>query len=702
MANLYNYLINLINNYSVLGYFIISTLAFFESFAFIGLIIPGSISVIIGGFLAAHGTMDLRFLFVFIFLAAVAGDYFSFHLGKNKKITFKKENRFFKTELLTKGKTFFKRYGAKSVFLGRFIGWVRPVVPFTAGLFMLETKSFLFWDILSVLFWAAAHLALGYFFGRSWQLISLWSTRASIFFVFLILFLILFYLLKSFAVRKGKLVYQIMISLWLSIKEAILESSEVQKLIENHSSFFSSLKKRFDNKSFWGLPLTLFSLALIYILALFGGIIEDFINSELITQIDVRIENLLVLFRNSALTSFFFWITFLAKWQVIAIFSAAAAFLFWLWNKRIYIAALILSISGSSLFASIGKVIFQRGAPAAAIYQVQSFSFPSFQATIAVAFYGFLAYFLIKNIDNWKRKINILFITLLIILFIGFSRLYLGVRYFSDIWAGYLLGASWLIIAVGITEYLLRVKKSGINNISDKYKKIISTAAIIAALGLFSLFGYNYQFPNLTGAQTEKTVFAESPISIFKDNSLKYTETLLGTKEKSLSFIILAENDKQLTKLFQTTDWQLCDKITIFNLYKLARAAVYKKDYAQAPITPNFWNSKVPDFNFEKSIEPNNLGQRYQIRIWKSNYILDDGSKFYLGTVDFSTGFKWVIIHKINPNLNSAREFLAADLKSSPLIKKIKEKNLVENYIGKNFSGDLFFTDGNIYIFYLE
>ena len=64
MANLYNYLINLINNYSALGYLIIATLAFFESFAFIGLIVPGSVAVIGGGFLAAHGIINIKILFI--------------------------------------------------------------------------------------------------------------------------------------------------------------------------------------------------------------------------------------------------------------------------------------------------------------------------------------------------------------------------------------------------------------------------------------------------------------------------------------------------------------------------------------------------------------------------------------------------------------------------------------------------------------
>lgn len=702
MVNLYNYLINLITNYTIFGYLLISILAFLESFAFIGLIVPGSIAVIVGGFLAAHGTMNLKLLFIFVVFAAVAGDSLSFHLGKTKKIAFKQENKFFKPELLSKGKDFFEKYGAKSIFLGRFIGWVRPVIPFTAGLFKLDTKSFLFWNILSGLLWGVSHLALGYFFGRSWQLITLWSTRVSILFAILTVFLVLFYLLKWFALRKGKLIYQLFISLWHSVKEAVLENSEVQELVKNHRTFFSWLKERFNKNTFWGLPLTLFSLSLIYVLALFGGIVEDFINSELITQIDVRIENLLLLFRNSGLNSLFFWLSFLAKWQLIAVFSLTATFLFWLWNKKEYIFSLLISLSGSFIFTAAGKVIFQRARPAAAVYQLKSFSFPSAEATTAVAFYGFLAYFLIKNLSQWKRKINTLFITLLIIIFIGFSRLYLGLHYFSDIWAGYLLGAIWLIIAIAVTEYLLRAEKMGKNKISIKYKKIISIITIFAALLSYPLFAYNYPLPQFNQKEVEERVLAAGPLSVFEDQSLKYTETLLGTKEEPLSFIILAGSDTEVNKLLENSGWQPCERVNIFNLYKLAKAGLLKNDYPKAPITPSFWNSKVPDFNFEKSAETKSPGQRYQLRIWKSSFILNDGSRIYLGKVNFSTGFKWGVIHQISPDLDAARENLADNLNNSALLASSEQKDLVAAQSGKNFSGDPFFTDGNLYIFFLK
>ena len=51
------------------------------------------------------------------------------------------------------------------------------MVPFVAGLFDLNRRTFLLWNITSGLLWAVGHIALGYFFGQAWQLANTWSIR---------------------------------------------------------------------------------------------------------------------------------------------------------------------------------------------------------------------------------------------------------------------------------------------------------------------------------------------------------------------------------------------------------------------------------------------------------------------------------------------------------------------------------------------
>ena len=703
MSYYYNYLMSLIQNFSIVGYLLIALLAFLESFAFVGLIIPGSIAVIIGGFLAAHGSLNITILYIFVFVSGFLGDNFSFYLGKHNNISFQKDNKIFKQQMLIRGKNFFEKYGAKSVFLGRFVGWVRPIIPYIAGMFELDNRVFILWSIFSSLLWAASHIALGYFFGRTWQMVALWSTRFTMFFTVLIVFLVLFYLFKWLVFSKGKEIIALFSSIWMSIKEALAQNKELQEYREQHRAFFSFLRKRFEKDNFFGLPLTLFTLSLIYVLALLGGIIEDLLTSDLIVSVDIRIASLLAVFRNETLTNIFFWITLLGKWQIILIFTVTAVAFLLLWNKREYIIPFLISISGSVTFTYIGKLFFHRSRPAVAVYQESSFSFPSGHATIAVAFYGFLIYFLLKMISNWKYKINIFFAGLLLIISIGFSRLYLGVHYLSDVWAGFLVGALWLIIAISISEYLSFHSKSIFDkfaeiNFSRKIKKSLSFTLIILALASYAIFAVDYQAPyrKVNGSKEEITV--NKAVNIFDNKELIFTETLLGNKEEPISFVILASNKNKLINAFQNAGWYLADDINIHTLYKAAKAAFLNKQYQNAPITPDFWNSKVHDFGFEKPGSSDNIRVRHHARFWESNFVRKDGMKIYIGTASFDSGLKWGVTHKIDPNIDAEREYLFKDLLSTSLIKLEGKYQLIEPNIGINFAGDPFFTDGKVYV----
>lgn len=180
---------------------------------------------------------------------------------------------------------------------------------------------------------------------------------------------------------------------------------------------------------------------------------------------DIAINNFLLILRTSALTKIFLWITLLGDVKIIIIFVVITILFFWFKHWRFYIAPLILSIIGSELFVFLGKLFFHRNRPEFAVYQEHSFSFPSGHATIAVVFYGFLIYLFLFNIKRLSYKISIFLIGLFFILIIGFSRLYLGVHYLSDVLAGYLLGVLWLVLGIYLSEYL--VKKLKIKVISN-------------------------------------------------------------------------------------------------------------------------------------------------------------------------------------------------------------------------------------------
>lgn len=107
------------------------------------------------------------------------------------------------------------------------------------------------------------------------------------------------------------------------------------------------------------------------------------------------------------------------------------------------------------------KFILQRPRPTEyRIINESGYSFPSGHSMISMAFYGFLIYLIYKYVKNKKIKyISITLISVLII-FIGISRIYLGVHYTSDVLAGFLFSISYLIIYVLIANNKVLNKNS--------------------------------------------------------------------------------------------------------------------------------------------------------------------------------------------------------------------------------------------------
>ena len=95
---------------------------------------------------------------------------------------------------------------------------------------------------------------------------------------------------------------------------------------------------------------------------------------------------------------------------------------------------------------SLFKNLIGRHRPADPLIQgVTNFSFPSGHAFMSVAFYGLLIAWIMTSIkSNWQRQAAITFLVLLILL-IGFSRIYLRVHYLTDVIAGLCTGTIWLI-----------------------------------------------------------------------------------------------------------------------------------------------------------------------------------------------------------------------------------------------------------------
>lgn len=127
---------------------------------------------------------------------------------------------------------------------------------------------------------------------------------------------------------------------------------------------------------------------------------------------------------------------------------------------RAYTAGFLTSIIGAGITDYVMKIVVARPRPEMPLSTVfePSFSFPSGHAAVAIALYGFIAYILCTLSPKWRVGITVL--AVLLIVGIGFSRLYLGVHFLSDVLAGYLLGALWLFLGMHVAKTKARALQS--------------------------------------------------------------------------------------------------------------------------------------------------------------------------------------------------------------------------------------------------
>lgn len=153
---------------------------------------------------------------------------------------------------------------------------------------------------------------------------------------------------------------------------------------------------------------------------------------------------------------FMLFITFLGKHSFLIPANLILLLYFLFISKYSWFSVRIAAIALSSLgLMLLLKTLFRRKRPLAPLLTAaKGLSFPSGHAIMSVTFYGLLIYILFKTLADPGLKIFLAIFLSIIILLIGFSRVYLRVHYVSDVLAGFIVGILWLIISLEVLNWL--------------------------------------------------------------------------------------------------------------------------------------------------------------------------------------------------------------------------------------------------------
>lgn len=437
MADIINPILQWLNTHPHLagvGTFIISAA---ESVAVIGTIIPGSIMMTTIGALVGAGVIPLWSTLIWAILGAIVGDGISYWIGYSFKDRLRTvwpfRNQLY---LLDQGEKFFHKYGGMSVFIGRFIGPVRAMVPLVAGMLGMKPARFYFANVVSAIGWAPAYMLPGIILGAaSLELPPDIAVHA----ILIILLTVLFIILCVWSTYKLFAFIGYQINSGLNRLWNFLSDSKYFHLIAN-------VLKHHDKRETHG-QLTLAGYVIIVFLIFLYLAFYVYIVGSSNIGINHSFFYLFRSLRSPLGDALMIPITFLGELKVIlpVIF---VLFIYFVWKKSWHTSLHILFftlllVGGTEFF----KHVVHSARPWGIVAGPLSPSFPSGHSVTSLSFYiGIILLF-----GQFRRlAFPRLYYTLvgILIFFIGFSRLYLGAHWFTDVIGGWLFGTVVLLIIV--------------------------------------------------------------------------------------------------------------------------------------------------------------------------------------------------------------------------------------------------------------
>jgi len=163
ISHFISHILDLVAAAGPLVYVIVAIAAITEGAAFVGLVFPSETTLIVAGAATATGHLKLSILIPIAIVGAIIGDSIGYEIGRifGPRLRISKFGRKVKVEHWEKADAFVHKYGAWSVFMGRFVAVFRSLVPAIAGTMQMKYLKFLLGNAAGAMIWAPAALIAG-------------------------------------------------------------------------------------------------------------------------------------------------------------------------------------------------------------------------------------------------------------------------------------------------------------------------------------------------------------------------------------------------------------------------------------------------------------------------------------------------------------------------------------------------------------
>jgi membrane-associated phospholipid phosphatase len=200
--------------------------------------------------------------------------------------------------------------------------------------------------------------------------------------------------------------------------------------------------------------LVVSAAAFVVSLVAFARVAEDYFTGDPLAVWDVHFAVWLHDHTTGGLVTAFELVTLAGNAVVLSVLVLSIGAVLWRRGRVNDAAFLVVAFLGAEVVNSVLKLAFHRPRPELAFLHLETYSFPSGHSTAATAAYGALVFLLWPSAGTARRRVALVAAAVCLIALIGFSRLYLGVHYLSDVLGGFALGTTWLSLCLFARAYL--------------------------------------------------------------------------------------------------------------------------------------------------------------------------------------------------------------------------------------------------------